>query len=1107
MKKITAFLVIMLAALTAAPSAWARCTTAGCNTLIHLTDNTGINDVKWLDVDGDIHEPDALSKIEVQIDAATEREYGWIYIKDIVTDSTNNKWKVYTIDYDLFGPDYATVYDFKDSGPDGNGYWRSEEIEIENNEEPTLDITYKKIYSVTQNYQGISRSSATESEIFRGTALQLDAPGTNGIYTEGGKTYRCVGWVNGTGQVPSQVDDQYTYTISSVTQDSSITWVYEEAVAYTIETTVNINQTHPGFFPEEGSGYLSKGKQYTFYAPASVTENNTQYSCTGWKNATGSISSQAGATGNYNEVTITLEQDSDIRWVYEEAVSLTVSQDGLPPGSYSFDPGLGDTYYLDGTTVTMSAPAMVEVSGVDYVCTGWTGTGDIADSATGNYTTVTLDQSSTIEWQFGQAVPMEVTTDGMPEGFRPVDDFSPPPGTEAVILGTNLTPEAPYLIEDTINRCYYRLTGMRGAGLIPTQTQIDTDDTKEPGDVYTHGTTYTIDSASSLEWVYEKVARLDLFNTLSQWGKADFKVTWEGMGTLKDAVQGRAEYYPVNTAVDIRANLSIDDGTGAPLYSSISYYPAGLTGLTEQTDTATGKKTVSFAIQSNTEIYWLFTGATRVYLGEHVDPSGLDPATDWDWQSGIDITGGGAGDTVENSFYYDADNRKLYVTRPLAFTVDWGNGGEDDYYSLWPAADVQSIVTAPVDLEPPGSDHTFEELSFSECYTDEHGNFSAPANPNPDTPVFQSALPGRSVLRFADNNGDPVFFIVNTIALPATVDEENQDIGVPVPKPNEHNDPSDKSGWIYHENAYYDGIGEDAAFDRENRDGRIIPVNKSPNSPASDRNLVVVWYLQTPFFNNISWPNKPVRYICDWPATPAGTIYIASGNGTGPLPEDQYTGQVYSQAREDEPGFNPNEEHALILGSSLFALRNDLNTIGSRQTSEPYVLLKYQASGSDRWSYKVYRVEAEGGGYTFDYSVEVGQAVMPLTPMDLLPAQAESTVANGEDWHHRDHKGTHWAKAANGLSGASQSQITMHWYYPLQKGFYYPLKKSSGAPVDTGDPVPFLVGTDDHSDPPVDVVYRTEWPADAPVLNVGETLTDAKYGLPDLVNWGAGEIL
>jgi hypothetical protein len=83
----------------------------------------------------------------------------------------------------------------------------------------------------------------------------------------------------------------------------------------------------------------------------------------------------------------------------------------------------------------------------------------------------------------------------------------------------------------------------------------------------------------------------------------------------------------------------------------------------------------------------------------------------------------------------------------------------------------------------------------------------------------------------------------------------------------------------------------------------------------------------------------------------------------------------------------------------------------------------------------------------------------------------------------------------------------MHWYYPLQSGFYYPFHGVDGTPVGVGDPIPFFNGGNSHQDLPRDVAYEVSWPNDVKTLNIGETLTGAKYGLPDIVNWAVGQVI
>ena len=647
----------------------------------------------------------------------------------------------------------------------------------------------------------------------------------------------------------------------------------------------------------------------------------------------------------------------------------------------------------------------------------------------------------------------------------------------------------------------------------------------------------------------------------------------------------------------------------------------------------------------------------------------------------------GTTNITDNAFYWDAEGKKLYPIRPVVSAdLTWKNLEDNDVslergYAMWPDPSneeppdtwperQESVVNAPANLQPAGSPYTFEELMYSGCsfviqgeplFDEIDGVYPAyvspseldiPANrPAEQEPIFKPTTAGQSLLRFSQKDGSLYFVVVNTEDLPDTLPPEGSQVGKEI-MPSDHNDPEGKNGYVYYENAYYDGHGPDKAYDRENRTGPIIPVNASPvDDLTSDQNMVVVWYETEAA--GIGWPVNPVNYNCKWPDPADGTIIIASGNGSGTLEEHEYTGQIYYQPDQNKPGYNPNEEHALIMGSTVYALRNDLNNWEEKPTSEPYVLLKYKDLDG-QWAMKVFKVEATDEEHDFNYPVVAGSPIIPLTPMDLLPQPDGSGIKedneNGKAWYHEDHKGGHWAKAAadrvnypvgntprsiaaedlNGdgdldlvvvnddndnvsvllgkgdgtfaaktdypvgenpqslavqnydtdgsldlivwyledtgvvsvllgkgdgtfaaktdylsveqpplkqlsvsgdfdnnnesdraevhpandlvtiqLNGTDPtSQIVMHWYYPLQKGFFYPPDPARNE----GDVVPFMTYAPENPDAnqgkkPLDVTYTVGWPSDAPVLAVGETLTEAKYGLPEVVNWEAGQVI
>ncbi len=107
-------------------------------------------------------------------------------------------------------------------------------------------------------------------------------------------------------------------------------------------------------------------------------------------------------------------------------------------------------------------------------------------------------------------------------------------------------------------------------------------------------------------------------------------------------------------------------------------------------------------------------------------------------------------------------------------------------------------------------------------------------------------------------------------------------------------------------------------YDRTNRVGPIIPVNRSPSGTRTNDLLLALYQfgskLRDPLTGNlltnaVAWPYLPVRYLSVWP-TNAETIFIAGGQGSGPvnLPDPNWS--VYRQPNTNQYGYNPNEEHA-----------------------------------------------------------------------------------------------------------------------------------------------------------------------------------------------------
>ncbi|MBX3743739.1 MAG: tandem-95 repeat protein [Verrucomicrobiae bacterium] len=497
----------------------------------------------------------------------------------------------------------------------------------------------------------------------------------------------------------------------------------------------------------------------------------------------------------------------------------------------------------------------------------------------------------------------------------------------------------------------------------------------------------------------------------------------------------------------------------------------------------------------------------------------------------IELIRGNAGDTAENSFYWSEFEKRLYAIRPVAARLRWftsleltSGSGETlqvnteridvEGISVWPKDPAIHVATAPVEIEPRGVpfDYTFQQIRYDTT--------SGGSTVDPTSKTFNNARPGYSVAYYLKTDGGtpnpdqqrPYFEVVRTVLWNDAAHLRQRDAVVgqsladpPTPSDPGHQDYFDKQGWILNALAYYDGAGEDRAHDRPLRRGPIIPVNLDTDSPDDD--LVVVWYRLSRI--GVAWASVPARYRIAWPDDDSvPKIVIASGLGSGSLPAHWTQPRAYHQPNRNLPGYNPNEEHALVLpangggGQALFALRFDLNDALDTPASLPYALLKYRDRNTGQWGIQPYKVVGEEAPHFFRFSGFAGREIAPPYPLSILPLCEESHGVSGPYWE--DWQGRLYARAA-GPFGES-TDVVLRWAYPLQIGFFYDLNLDGTPDAPPGScvswldrrPAGSLSAPNDEAgeeDVPIAVTYRIAWP-DAPVLQIGETLTSPKNGLP-----------
>jgi len=204
-------------------------------------------------------------------------------------------------------------------------------------------------------------------------------------------------------------------------------------------------------------------------------------------------------------------------------------------------------------------------------------------------------------------------------------------------------------------------------------------------------------------------------------------------------------------------------------------------------------------------------------------------------------------------------------------------------------------------------------------------------------------------------------------------------------------------GNLYNPGAYIDPLT--SGFAAANQ-GAIIPVNAVPGT-----NRLEVWWFRANNagagnnagntqlgFTSIYWPSVLGCYTLAWPTAPA-EIVLASNLGSGTLDPLVAQGTIYHQNSKTMPGYNPNEEHALMAGGSAYALRDDLNvTNGTDYSSHPFVLINYTDAQS-RPAMKAFRVlrEKPESGYVFDYIKTAGQLLQPPMPLAVMARPVEGS--------------------------------------------------------------------------------------------------------------------
>lgn len=209
---------------------------------------------------------------------------------------------------------------------------------------------------------------------------------------------------------------------------------------------------------------------------------------------------------------------------------------------------------------------------------------------------------------------------------------------------------------------------------------------------------------------------------------------------------------------------------------------------------------------------------------------------------------------------------------------------------------------------------------------------------------------------------------------------------------------------------------------------------------------------------------------------------------------------IYRQPDKEATGYNPNEEHAFVRtgngGYTVWAFRCDLNKDkDEKETSAPGVLVSYSLGGKAKM--KWIGVQATSPEYpTFSGVCTAGSILPGPHPFDLMlePWLEEITwedSLNPNTPAYRDRKLQVWARCAGDLS--------IKMFYRNDPSFDFP----EGVSYDLQSAIEWLPkdAYTDFNGAAVDAwKWTILWPEKVPEIKLGQTLTTAVNGLPEVWN-------
>ena len=375
----------------------------------------------------------------------------WVdYMSDITLHVDSIDGSMYCVGYySTWGPDYDYNPTFTVSGPSWIA-WRWYDIS---------DI--ESLIVISDHGQWGCIPAPGVIYLPRGEVVDVQAPYIDEPDTLDGTRFICTGWT-GTGCIPSSGTTNYIPGGVTIDESGTITWNWRT------EHRVRIISDYDSPVPDTGDHWYPEGAVSTcsLTTVTDTTDTGTAVYCTGWHpDFPGDTCLDLGTvdTTSNGPFSFTVNCPVTITWKWCDYLAplIVISDHDSPiPADTS--------WWIPGTEVTafVTSPADVDTDyGERWVCTGWTGTGDVPASGTGTAVTFTINDTSTITWNWKQQYRLHITTNTYPVVYGIP---SPIPGDYWFDVGDSQYCNTRPTDLDSVGDTVYCI-GLHGTGCVPAE--------------------------------------------------------------------------------------------------------------------------------------------------------------------------------------------------------------------------------------------------------------------------------------------------------------------------------------------------------------------------------------------------------------------------------------------------------------------------------------------------------------------------------------------------------------------------------------------------------------------------------------------------------------